>query len=425
MTDSSVNRVIVRKEDVERNMSGSHNEIPYVPLLEDETERKNITVKLPDGTKISVTQVHATANKEQFLAHSIAAKRAIEDLGYLTRANACEDIIQKSTRMMKKYYQAEPVQGETEDEAKRSKYDAAKVRYEAMTERLETTIKKMLSTFKSFLHESIRPNFEEIIQKKLNISPWVNLRGEEVKTEMEYSVAAYDMCWMFFMRTVFQQDAAEQLLNYMLYHLKKPLKIPVRIWCGRVSQMNNFVEFLPGLFYSSRATTSTAIAEKLNEPALAQLVLRLAPLQWQSAYEVLRNGLPQNLEDILQFLETQERHEKSIIPAKPKDSYNKKDKKRSSPDHGDKSRKKAKKHCDLCEKNKGPANTHNTSECRRYNPDGSSKYQKGKFNNDKKTHHNFSQQLTEAQKEIKDLKKKVKRIKTKRTIEDSDSDSDA
>ena len=83
MTDASVNRVTVRKEDVERNMLGSHNKSPYVPLLEDETERKNITVKLPDRTKISVTQVHATANKEQFLAHSIAARRAIEDLGYI------------------------------------------------------------------------------------------------------------------------------------------------------------------------------------------------------------------------------------------------------------------------------------------------------------------------------------------------------
>lgn len=207
------------------------------------------------------------------------------------------------------------------------------------------------------------------------------------------------------------------------------MKVPVRTFCGRIAHINSYVEFLPGAYYSSRATASTAIAEKLSEPALAQLILRLAPLKWQAAYEILRTGLPQNLEDILQFLETQERQEKTIIPVKPKDSYAKKDKngekKRERPDHSA-SRKKTKKHCDLCEKNKGPANTHNTAECRRYNPDGSSKY-KGKSNsNDKKTHHNFAQVLADTQKELKDLKKTVKRIKSKkRTIEESDSDSDA
>ena len=43
----------------------------------------------------------------------------------------------------------------------------------------------------------------------------------------------------------------------------------------------------------------------------------------------------------------------------------------------------------LCAKNDGPAHTHNTGECRTYNPDGSRKY-KGKSNGDKKTQKNFS-----------------------------------
>ena len=84
-----------------------------------------------------------------------------------------------------------------------------------------------------------------------------------------------------------------------------------------------------------------------------------------------------------------------------------------SPDHGVGSRKKVKKHCELCAKNDGPANTHNTDECCRYNPDGSRKYQKGKSNGDKKTHNNFSQQLQAQQDKIKDLEQKVKRIEKK------------
>jgi hypothetical protein len=68
-----------------------------------------------------------------------------------------------------------------------------------------------------------------------------------------------------------------------------------------LGQINNYVdvELLPGLvYYSARATKSTvlATATKLSEQVLAQLALRLAPQQWQSANKTLRNGLPQSLE---------------------------------------------------------------------------------------------------------------------------------
>ena len=422
----------LRKEEVERNMMGSHNEIPYVPLLDQVDERKSISIKLPDSSKISVTEVHNSTNKELFLSHATAAKRAVNDLGLFALAESYEELLNKTKKLMKKNYQAEPVQGATVDEKMKDAYLLAKTKFVEHSENLEKTIKKMLSTFKGFLNDSNRPIFEEIIQKKIGNTQWVNLRGEEVTTSMGYTLAAYDMCWIFFMRTVFQQDAAEQLLSYMLYHLKKPMKVPVRTFCGRVSQMNNYVEALPSLYFSSKATTSTVMVSKLDEPTLAQLILRLSPLVFQGAYEVLRDGMPQNLEDILQFLETQERQEKLKVPAKPKESFKDNNKKRERPNHGNKPNKKGKKHCDLCAKNNGPANTHNTTDCNRYNPDGTKKgYSgkpkegyKGKSNGDKKTHNNYSQLLEETRKEIKSLKKDVKRMK-KRSNEESDSDSDA
>ena len=41
--------------------------------------------------------------------------------------------------------------------------------------------------------------------------------------------------------------------------------------------------------------------------------------------------------------------------------------------------------CELCAKNKGPVNTHNTDKYRRYNSDCSKKYHKSKSSGDKKT----------------------------------------
>jgi hypothetical protein len=224
---------------------------------------------------------------------------------------------------------------------------------------------------------------------------------------------------MFFMRTVFQHDAAEQQLYYMQFNLKKPKELAARVFAGRIIQMNNYIEHLPCLFYSARATNTTVKATKMSEPALAQLVLRLVPQKWQHSYNMLKDGLPQDMEELLVFLEGQESLERSSLPPKPKDSRS--NGKRKGPGHGGGSHKKGKKHCDLCAKNDGPAHTHNTDECRRYNPDGSGKYQKGKSNGDKKTQKNYSQQQKIQQDKINKLEEKVKRLE-KRSNEDIDDD---
>ena len=92
----------LRKEEVERNMMGSHNEIPYVPLLDQVDERKSISIKLPDGSKISVTEVHNSTNKELFLSHATAAKRAVNDLGLFSLAESYEELLNKTKKLMKK-----------------------------------------------------------------------------------------------------------------------------------------------------------------------------------------------------------------------------------------------------------------------------------------------------------------------------------
>jgi hypothetical protein len=134
---------------------------------------------------------------------------------------------------------------------------------------------------------------------------------------------------------------------------------------------------------------------------------------------MLKDGLPQDMEELLVFLEGQESLERSSLPPKPKDSRS--NGKRKGPGHGGGSRKKGKKHCDLCAKNDGPAHTHNTDECRRYNPDVSGKYQKGKSNGDKKKQKNYSQQQKIQQDKINKLEEKVKRLE-KRSNEDIDDD---
>ena len=80
--------------------------------------------------------------------------------------------------------------------------------------------------------------------------------------------------------------------------------------------MNNYIEFLPCLYYSARATNTTVLATKMSEPALAQLILCLVPQKWQHSYNILNKGIPQSMEEILVFLEGQVL-ERSSLPNKP------------------------------------------------------------------------------------------------------------
>ena len=90
----------------------------------------------------------------------------------------------------------------------------------------------MFTTLKSYMHESIRPTFEDIILQKMETTPWINLQGNTMDEACEYTLAGYKMCWVFFMRTVFQQDAEEQQLHYMQFRLKKPKGLPARVFAG-------------------------------------------------------------------------------------------------------------------------------------------------------------------------------------------------
>ena len=79
---------------------------------------------------------------------------------------------------------------------------------------MDDLIKKMLDTFKHFIHESIRHVWDDIVQSKFNTTPWIDLRGkEEADEELVYSLEAFEMIRTFWMRSVVQEDAAEQLLD--------------------------------------------------------------------------------------------------------------------------------------------------------------------------------------------------------------------
>jgi hypothetical protein len=144
---------------------------------------------------------------------------------------------------------------------------------------------------------------------------------------------------------------------------------------------------------------------------------------------MLKKGMPQDLEELVQFMELQESAEKSST-AKAKAQNNTGS--QSGNQAGDKKRKgnsgqngggskKVKKHCDLCDKNGGPANSHNTDDCRIYKADGS---KKGQSRGEKKSNHSFVQlekKLEKAEKKLTKMSKKMEGLSVTKSKEESDT----
>jgi len=175
--------------------------------------------------------------------------------------------------------------------SRRQKYDEALEEYARLEKLRDEVVKKMLDTFRQFIHETVRHIFDDILASKLNTTPWVNLRGvEETEEELGFSLYAFEVVWMFWMRSVFQEDAADNTLEYLLYGIKKPRNVAPRIFVRRVKQLSSYINYLPGAYYSSQATSQTTQTEKLTDPQVAQLAQRLCPPAWKTAWKMLKHG---------------------------------------------------------------------------------------------------------------------------------------
>ena len=149
---------------------------------------------------------------------------------------------------------------------------------------------------------------------------------------------------------------------------------------------------------------------------------------------MLKKGTPQDLEDLVQFLELEESAERATT-AKAKAQNNNgnqhgkqagSNKRKGNSGQNGGSLKKAKKHCDLCDKKHGGlASSHNTNECRIYRSDGS---KKGQSCGEKKSNHSFAQlekKLDKTEKRLTKMSKKMDRLVEKSSKEETESDSDA
>ena len=70
----------------------------------------------------------------------------------------------------------------------------------------------------------------------------------------------------------------------MNVHLKKPALVLICHFVARVEHLNSYLGRLPGVYDSPKAITKPKKIEPFDEVDLAQLILKMCPLEWQNQY---------------------------------------------------------------------------------------------------------------------------------------------
>jgi hypothetical protein len=451
----------VTKADVEKGKVTTAI-IPFVQIVDDEDKDPDKTeVKLPNGNKVYLPFIQESADPEQFLTRSIAAYLNImKDLKMQSQAEELERVIKNANNLTRKLLgeisrltptstaskakstasKGQPKSTEevlsAEEKAKKleelnSKLTTTNEQTVKLKNQLKDHILKMLDTFRGYVAEDLRYAWNDIISSKYDTVPWTNLQGEEEETELEYNLDSFEMMWVCWMRTVFPEDAAELHQEYLTHCIRYPYWLQPRKFASRIKQLNGFTNFLPCVKDSPQATSQTTAPQKLTNPQLAQLLLRLCPEEWIITWKTLGKGQPQDLDELVRFMEQQ--HAQAAIQksksakGKPQhDGNNKgKNKRKGDSNHNTNGSNKKARHCNLCKEHGGPFRTHNTADCGLYNADGTSR-KRGKNNEAKKTQkNNFAQQFKSMKDELTKCQKELKTLKRKLNEDLDDSDSNA
>ena len=158
--------------------------------------------------------------------------------------------------------------------------------------------------------------------------------------------------------TVFSCDAYEHQKYYISHYLKKFRKIPWRNLCDRIEQLNSYIPFLPGSIDSPQGA-NMKICLALDEPELAQLLLRLAPQYQQDKFELVKEIISVSLCLKLDTLVTIEKTDIQVPKKAEKAKAAKQGNgncKRKGALQGDQTPNKkscSSKNCELCEKHGG------------------------------------------------------------------------
>ena len=77
----------------------------------------------------------------------------------------------------------------------------------------------------------------------------------------------------------------------------------IRHFVARVLQLNSYLGRLPGVYDISKAIAKTKKIVPFDEVDLAQLILKMCPMEWQNQHSLSQGIIPQDMRSLLDTLE--------------------------------------------------------------------------------------------------------------------------
>ena len=297
---------------------------------------------------------------------------------------ACAETLAGALEDLKKPSKIPKRESEDENTERELELAACKLKSAAAYAKNAKAIGVCYDLFRQLLEDKPQVQRDHTIKEVHEKDPWTRLDGVKRKGLCMKTSKSLEDCIMFHKLTVFNCDAAERQKACMMGSLKKPRQLTIQKHVSRYEVMNGYIAHLPTLQDSSLAVTST---KKGNVPfskaILAGIVLATCPTDWRNQYKMNHKTIPESTRSMLLDLENSEkdfatkdgkkaRSNKTVAGTAPKKARIVPRKHGKGGGSGGPAPKKAciAKHCKWCKVAGGPHQTHDTSECRRFDKDG-------------------------------------------------------
>lgn len=437
-------------QECERGKCVRRPPIPYVPVIDEvqetlaaKREPRYDTFELPNKTKFKV-RIWDTGTPEEFLNHVKQALNTCERVGHFENYKKALQTREKARRNAKKEEEtiktlrAEKVTGLLLTSAQEKHKEFLEEAKGAEAERVEAA-EGFFSTYANTFSIEARAVWEKIVSEQIGTASWTDLKGRKRTVMRTMTEKSFRECTVHHLRTVFKEDAAEQQRLYLSNTVKKPQRVSIRAFFTRVEQLNGYIKYLPTVHDSRQAAATSKPAAPYDEAELAGMLLRMCPETWQDHYATTQQVVPQDSRKLLLVLENIEKLCATTNANKPAGTANgngngtEKGKRKSENSNAGRipKKKRVEKHCTLCQKHGGAPASHNTSECTKYEKDGTIKPTWGHGKSSGKPSKKgegkaFAQLAKTVSKLEKALKKSNKASsKKKKRHYDSDSSSDS
>ncbi len=171
-------------------------------------------------------------------------------------------------------------------------YDKAFFAKETAKNKNEAAASKMCSFYANLLSLDANYSWNKIVWEQTEANPFKDLQGVSRKGPRRLTRESFNVCIMFYILTVFPNNAAEQEKYYLSNVLKKPQSVGIRQFIQRIEQLNAYIAQLPCWYYSPIYVTGMMPANvPFTKADLASHVLRMCRHQWQDQYNLQEKGM--------------------------------------------------------------------------------------------------------------------------------------